>query len=145
MSIDRAVIKFETLLRDIDKIMPAILKDGSIGYHNYIVRKNQVGLWDLIQIGKKFKNNIGSFYLKSSALMAARQHRFNRIMELSRTKDLDQRYWSSYMDSINFKEMYKRTKDEFKRDIFLWRYEQAKDRSEHYKHEITQAFTYAFR
>lgn len=145
MSIDRAVIKFEKLLRDVDKLMPALLKDGSVGYHNYIVKKNTVGLWDLIQIGKKFRNNIGSFYLKSSALMAARQHRYNRIMELSRTKDLDQRYWSNYMDSVNFKEMYKRTKDEVKRDVFLWRYEQARDRSEHYKYEITQAFSYAFR
>lgn len=145
MSIDRAVIKFENLLRDVDKLMPALLKDGSIGYHNYIVKKNAIGLWDLVQIGKKFKNNIGSFYLKSSALMAARQHRYNRIMELSRTKDLDQRYWSNYMDSVNFKEMYKKTKDEVKRDIFLWRYELARDRSEHYQYEITQAFSYAFR
>jgi hypothetical protein len=145
MSIDQAVIKFETLLRDVDKIIPAVLKDGSIGYHNYIVRKNESGLWDLIQIGKKIKNNIASFYLKSSALMAAQQHRCNRIMELSRTKDLDQRYWYSYTDSINFKERYKRTKDEFKRDVFLWRYEQAKVRSEYYKEEITGAFTYLFR
>ena len=145
MSIDRAVDKFETLLKEVDKLMPAVLKDGSVGYHNYIVKKNKIGLWDLIQIGKKFKNYIGSFYLKTSALMAARQHRYNRIMELSRTKDIDQRYWSNHMDAINFREMYKRTKDEVKRDVFLWRYEQAKDRSEHYKYEITQAFTYAFR
>jgi len=145
MSIDRAVDKFESLLKDVDKLMPALLKDGSIGYHNYIVKRNKIGLYELIQIGKKFKNNIGSYYLKSSALMAARQHRYNRIMELSRTKDLDQRYWSNYMDAVNFKDMYKRTKDEVKRDVFLWRYEQARDRAEYYKQEITQAFSYAFR
>lgn len=145
MSIDRAVDKFETLLKEVEKLMPAVLKDGSIGYHNYIIKKNKLGLWDLIQIGKKFRNNVGSFYLKSSALMAASQHRYNRIMELSRTRDLDQRYWSNHLDSVHFKELYKRTKDEVKRDIFLWRHEQSRDRSDHYKYEITQAFTYAFR
>jgi len=42
MSIDRAVDKFETLLKEVDKLMPAVLKDGSIGYHNYVIRKNKV-------------------------------------------------------------------------------------------------------
>ena len=125
--------------------MPAVLKDGTIGYHNYVIKKNKIGLYELIQVGKNLKNNIGSFYLKSSALIAARQHRYNRIMELAQTKDMDQRYWSNHMDAVNFKDMYKRTKDEVKRDIFLWRYEQARDRAEYYKQEITQAFTYAFR
>ena len=145
MSIDRAVDRFESLLKDVDKLMLTVLKDGSVGYHNYIVKINKVGMYDLMQIGKKFKNNIGSFYLKSSALMAARHHRYNRIMEFSSIKDLDQRYWSNHMDQINFKEMYKRTKDLTKKDIFLWRYEQARDRAEHYKQEITQAFTNSFR
>jgi hypothetical protein len=145
MSIDRAVDKFEKLLKEVDKLMPAVLKDGTIGYHNYVIKKNKIGLYELIQVGKNLKNNIGSFYLKSSALIAARQHRYNRIMELAQTKDMDQRYWSNHMDAVNFKDMYKRTKDEVKRDIFLWRYEQARDRAEYYKQEITQAFTYAFR
>jgi len=145
MSIDRAVDKFEKLLKEVDKLIPAVLKDGTIGYHNYVIKKNKIGLYELIQVGKNLKNNIGSFYLKSSALIAARQHRYNRIMELAQTKDMDQRYWSNHMDAVNFKDMYKRTKDEVKRDIFLWRYEQARDRAEYYKQEITQAFTYAFR
>jgi hypothetical protein len=145
MSIDRAVYKFESLLKDVDKLIPAVLKDGSIGYHNYIIKRNKFGSWDLIQVGKKFRNNIESFYLKSSALIAAKHHKNNRIMELSRTKDLDNQYWFSYIDSINLNESLKRTKDEIKKDVFLWRYEQARDRSEHYKQQITQAYNYSFR
>jgi len=145
MSIDRAVNKFESLLKDVDKLIPAVLKDGSIGYHNYLIRRNKVGSWDLIQVGKRFRNNIGTFYLKSSALMAAKHHKYNRIMELSRTKDLDNLYWFSHVDSLTLNESLKRTKDLAKKDIFLWRYEQARDRSEHYKQQITQAYNYAFR
>lgn len=146
MTIDKAVTKFNKLLNDVNKIMPAvILDDGSVAYNNYIIRKNKIGQWDLIQVGKRLRNNIASFYLKSSALMAAKQHRYNQIMAMHRIRDLDQRYWSSYVDSTHFKERYKHTKDEAKRDIFLWRYEQSRDRADYYKQEITQAFNYAFR
>lgn len=146
MTIDRAVHKFEKFLSDVNKIMPAvILDDGSVCYNNYIVRKNAVGQWDLMQFGRGIKNHINSFYLKSSALMAAKHHRYNRIMGLNRIRDLDQRYWASYTDSTHFKELYKRTKDDVKRDIFLWRYEQSRDRAQHYQQQITQAFNYAFR
>ena len=77
--------------------------------------------------------------------MAAQHHKNNRIMELSRTKDLDNFYWFAHTDSLYFYESLKKTKDEFKRDVFLWRYEQARDRSEHYKQQITQAYNFAFR
>ncbi|NBP55787.1 hypothetical protein EBU71_04470 [bacterium] len=145
MSIDRAVNKFESLLKDVDKIIPALLKDGSIGYQNYIIKRTKSGTYDLIQLGKRFRNNINTYYLKSSALMAAQHHKNNRIMELSRTKDLDNLYWFAHTDSLYFYESLKKTKDEFKRDVFLWRYEQARDRSEHYKQQITQAYNFAFR
>lgn len=146
MSIDKAVKRFERLLGEVKNIMPTvILSDGSVGYYNYIIRKNKTGQWDLIQHGKRYKNSIYTFYLKSSALIAAKQHKHNRIMELSRTKDLDQRYWSNYTDSVHFKERFSKATDEVKRDVFLWRYEQSRDRSQWYRNEITQAFNHSFR
>jgi len=146
MSIDKAVKRFERLLSEVKNIMPTVvLSDGSVGYYNYVIRKNAKGQWDLLQRGKQYKNSIATFYLKTSALMAAKQHKHNRIMELSRTKDLDQRYWSNYTDSIYFKALYAHTKDEVKRDVFLWRYEQTRDRSQWYRNEITQVFNHSFR
>lgn len=146
MSIDKAVTRFERLLGDVKNIMPTVvLSDGSVGYFNYIVRKNKLGQWDLIQHGKRYRNSIACFYLKTSALIAAKQHKNNRIMEFSRTKDMDQRYWNNYTDSIHFKQRFAGAKDELKRDVFLWRYEQSRDRSQWYRNEITQVFNHSFR
>ena len=146
MSIDKAVLKFDNLLEEVKSIMPTvILSDGSVGYHNYIIKKNKIGQWDLMQVGRKYKNYIGTYNLKTSALMAAKHHKNNRVMQTFRIKDLDHRYWASYTDSIHFKELISRTNDLAKKDIYLWRYEQTRDRATYYKGQITQAFNYAFR
>lgn len=145
MTIDKAVIKFEKLVNEVANIIPTVLKDGSVCFHNYIIRKNKLGLWELAQIGNKYRTSIGQFYMKSSALIAAQHHKHNRIMELAKTKDLDQRYWSNFTDSEHFRIMYKRASDELKRDVFLWRWEQTRDRSELYKEQITASYNNAFR
>lgn len=146
MTIDRAVAKFDNLLEDVPKIMPlTMLKDGSICYDNYIIKKNSNNKWDLSQFNKRYKNFIGSFNIKSTALIAANHHKHNRVMALARTKDLDQRYWANYIDSINFRKLYKNTDETIKRDVFLWRWELSRDRADNLKDEITFTFNQAFR
>jgi len=145
MTFDLAAEKFNTWLKDINLLLPAVeLDEDTIVFHNYIIKKNKLDQWDLIQVGKKLRNIIASFNLKSSALMAAKAHKNNRIMHVHRIIDLDQRYWSNYIDTVLFRERYKQTKDLVKRDIFLWRYEQSLDRVYNYKQKITSAFHAAF-
>lgn len=146
MTIDRAVEKFDNLLKDVNKIMPlTVLKDGTVCYYNYVVRKNKIGLWECSQVGKKLKNNVGTFYLRSSAILAANHHKHSRVGDLELTKNMDQRYWSNYIDSLNFNSLYKKTNDEVKRDVFLWRWEQCRDRADYYRDEITYRFSHLFR
>jgi hypothetical protein len=146
MTIKQAAKKLEKFLEDVDDIMPlTLLSDGNVAYKNYVIEKNKDATWTLSRIQNQSKIFIEVFNLKSSTLLAAKQHRHDQIMDLHRICDLDQRYWSNHTDSVHFKERYKHTKDEVKRDIFLWRYEQTRDRADYYKKEITQAFNQAFR
>ncbi|NBR61661.1 MAG: hypothetical protein EBT86_08440 [Actinobacteria bacterium] len=145
MSIDKAAKNFEKLVDNVKTDIPVMLKEGSIGYGNYILKRNKNDQWDLYMVGKRYKTKIDTFNLKISALMCAKEHKANRVMEMVKFKNLDQRYWASHIDSIIFDKRYKEAKDKFQRELFLWRYEVSKSRAELYKQKIIEAYSFIFR
>jgi hypothetical protein len=146
MTIKQVANKLEKFLEDVNDMMPlAILPDGSMAYKNYIVKKNKDASWSLSRIQNQSKIFIDDFNLKSSALLAANYHRTNRIDLLIETKILDEHYWANYNDHLNFKELYKKTKDLVKRDLYLWRGELTRDRADYYRDKISSAFATSFR
>jgi len=146
MTIKQVAKKLEKFLEDVNDMMPlTILPDGSVAYKNYIIKKNKNSTWTLSRIQNQSKIFIDSFNLKSSALVAANYHRTNRIDLLIETKILDEHYWANYNDHLTFKELYKKTKDLVKRDLYLWRGELTRDRADYYRDKISNAFATSFR
>jgi len=146
MTIKQVAKKLEKFLEDVNDIMPlTILSDGSVAYKNYVIKKNKDSSWTLSRIQNQSKIFIEIFNLKSSALLAANYHRTNRIDLLIETKILDEHYWANYNDHLNFKELYKKTKDLVKRDLYLWRGELTRDRADYYRDKISNAFATSFR
>ena len=146
MTIKQVAKKLEKFLEDVNDMMPlTILPDGSVSYKNYIIKKNKDSTWTLSRIQNQSKIFIDSFNLKSSALVAANYHRTNRIDLLIETKILDEHYWANYNDHLTFKELYKKTKDLVKRDLYLWRGELTRDRADYYRDKISNAFATSFR
>jgi hypothetical protein len=146
MTIKQVAKKLEKFLEDVNDMMPlTILPDGSMAYKNYIIKKNKDASWSLSRIQNQSKILIEVFNLKSSALLAANYHRTNRIDLLIETKILDEHYWVNYNDHLTFKELYKKTKDLVKRDLYLWRGELTRDRADFYRNKISNAFATAFR
>jgi hypothetical protein len=146
MTIKQVAKKLEKFLEDVNDMMPlTILPDGSMAYKNYIIKKNKDASWTLSRIQNQSKIFIEIFNLKSSALLAADYHRTNRIDLLIETKILDEHYWANYNDYLNFKELYKKTKDLVKRDLYLWRSELTRDRADYYRDKISNAFAASFR
>jgi hypothetical protein len=146
MTIKQVAKKLEKFLEDVNDMMPlTILPDGSVAYKNYIIKKNKDSSWTLSRIQNQSKIFIEVFNLKSSALLAANYHRTNRIDLLIETKILDEHYWANYNDHLTFKELYKKTKDLVKRDLYLWRGELTRDRADFYRNKISNAFATAFR
>jgi hypothetical protein len=146
MTIKQVAKKLEKFLEDVNDIMPlTILPDGSVAYKNYVIKKNKDASWSLSRIQSQSKVFIEVFNLKSSALLAANYHRTNRIDLLIETKILDEQYWTNHNDHLNFKELYKKTKDLVKRDLYLWRGELTRDRADYYRDKISNAFATSFR
>ena len=146
MTIKQAAKKLEKFLEDVNDIMPlTILPDGSMAYKNYVIKKNKDTSWSLSRIQNQSKVFIDNFNLKSSALLAANYHRTNRIDLLIEIKIIDEHYFANYSDSLIFKELYKKTKDLVKRDLYLWRGELTRDRADYYRDKISNAFATSFR
>lgn len=146
MNIRRAAHKLEKFYEESKDSMPlTVLKNGAVGYKDYVVKKSSDDYWELYKcFGKKFRF-VEKFNLKSSAVMAAKHYDRNYIKGILEVRSLDSGYWRNHMDSVIFKDLYSRTTDSVKKDTFLWRWEITKCRADYYKQKITSAFTTAFR
>lgn len=146
MSLNELHNKFDQISKEASKLMPlVILKDGSIGYDSYIIRKNSLNKWQVYYIKKSVKVVIDTFFQKTCAILSAYYHKHNKLKDLIENKNIDNSYWSNHFDSIWFNKLYKTTQDEVKRDIFLWRYELCQNRADIYKEKITYEFSKAFK
>ena len=119
------------------KIPLVILPDKSIVYKRYKIKQDDRGFWT-ITLGTG--DVIDQFRIKTTATLAAKfydQTNFNRYNEI---KSLDTQYWNNSNDASFFKYRYEHAKDLDKRDIYMWRWEQAEHRAKRYKEQISSMF-----
>jgi hypothetical protein len=119
------------------KIPLAVLPDKSIVYKRYKIKQDDQGFWN-ITLGTG--DVIDQFRIKTTATLAAKfydQTNFNRYNQI---KSLDTQYWNNSNDASFFKYRYEHAKDLDKRDIYMWRWEQADHRAKRYKEEISVMF-----
>lgn len=139
MNFKRQAKQLETFLEEeFKKNIPlAVLADKSIVYKRYRIKQNKQGMWTVrLQDG----DVIDQFRIKTTATLAAKfydQTNFNRYNEI---KSLDTHYWNNSNDASFFKYRYEHAKDLVKRDIFMWRWEQAEHRAKRYKEQISSMF-----
>ena len=139
MNFKRQAKQLETFLEEEfkKKIPLAVLPDKSIVYKRYKIKQNNQGMWTVrLQDG----DVIDQFRIKTTATLAAKfydQTNFNRYNEI---KSLDTQYWNNSNDASFFKYRYEHAKDLDKRDIFMWRWEQAEHRAKRYKEQISSMF-----
>jgi hypothetical protein len=146
MNIKKAATKLAKLYEEEKDHLPLIpLDNGSLGYKNYIIKKDRQGNWAVYQKSGHTLRFLDKFNLKSSACMAAKYYDRNNIMGTHEVRNLDNGYWNNQVDSEIFKHYFDKTKDLEKRDIFLWRWELTSQRAKFYKEKITSAFKVTFR
>lgn len=128
---------------ELNKSLPiSIQPDGSIVYKNYYVKQIGNQNWGLYNLASK--NLIEQFYLKTSALMAAKLYNAVQLEKYFEVKRLDNRYWANYSDSIIYRYNMKTSKDFDKYQVLLTRYEHSAFLSGHYKEEISRMFKWSF-
>ena len=143
MNYKRQAKQLESFLEDEfkKKIPIAVLPDKSLVYKRYKIKQNKQGLWVMSLAGGEA---IDQFRIKTTAALAAKFYDQTNFTRYNEVKTLDTQYWNNSNDSVFFKYKYENTKDLDKRDIFMWRWEQAQTRSKHYKEKISAMFTANF-
>ncbi len=130
--------KLESLLEEeLKKIPLVVLSKNTLAYKKYKIKQDNKGMWALFD---PHGSIVDKFRIKTTASLAAKFYDQTNIRRFNEIKILDGQYWNNSNDSVFFEYKYKNTKDLDKRDLFLWRWELAKGRSDRYKQEISAMF-----
>lgn len=124
-----------------DKVLLALLPNGSIAYGNFLIRQSKNKEWQLTRANGTY---LDTFNTKSSAIIAAKLHGASAFAKYSELKILDQLYYKSYADAEIFKQRYKTTKDSEKRDLYLARMSNAEQYATYAKEQIASRFKRLF-
>ena len=132
-----------TFEEDLKKTLPITIHPrGSIAYQDYAIVKNKSGNWSLYNI--KNKDLVEEFYLRTTALMAAKAYSHCKLEQFYEIKRLDNRYWAYFFDYQTSSKNIKNTKEFDRYIILLNKLEYSKELAEHYKEEISRMFKWSF-
>jgi hypothetical protein len=79
-----------------------LLPNGFISYHEYLIGELDNGNWGIYNTVTN--EPIDQFYLRCSALIAAKSHKDINIQSFYTIKQLDRKYWASFHNTILFKQ-----------------------------------------
>ena len=132
-----------TFEEDLKKSLPlTIHPGGSISYKDYAIVKNKSGNWCLYNINNK--NLVEEFYLRTTAIMAAKAYSHCKLERFHEIKRLDNRYWANFFDYQLSSKNIKNAKEFDRFMILLNKLEHSKEQLEHYKAEISRMFKWTF-
>lgn len=143
MNIKKQAQKLEQLLEDELKTKVPLLplKDGSIVYKTYKIKKDNNNNWNLMH----FRGDlVDTFNLKASAILAAKYYNNNQLTNYNHIKNLDVKYWTNSNDAYIFSKKFKNIKDITKKMIYVSRYELTNSRAANCKQEIISLFKHNF-
>jgi hypothetical protein len=128
---------------DLNKTLQlSIQPDGSVVYKNYIIKINELGNWGLYNV--QSRHLIDQYYLKTSAVMAAKAYNNTNLEKFFQIKHLDQKYWSNYCDTLVYKHNIKTAKEFDRYMILLNKLEHTEFLTGHYKEQISTMFKWSF-
>lgn len=132
----------EHLEREVEQqINVAKLPNGAVGYKHYLIKQTANETWGLYS--SKTKDMIEQFYLKSTALIAAKHWDTCNMLGLQTVKQLDRQYWSNHVESMLCRQSMPKTKDFDRYLILLNKLEQSDFLTQHYKDEISRMFKWS--
>ena len=128
---------------DFKKTLPiSIQPNGSIVYKNYLIKINHQGNWTIHKPG--VLDPLGTYYLKTSALMAARAYDKNDLNKMFEIERMDTDYRNNHTDSLVYANNIKKAKDFGRFMVLLNRLEYSQERTEHFKDKISKMFKWSF-
>ena len=120
----------------------SILPDGSLVYKNFLVKQLENTYWGMFDMISK--ELINEYFLKSCALIAAKEYNHRRYDKYQAVKLLDDKYASSSNDQVIFNHNIALTADSEKYAIMLTRLEESTALSQYYQKLILSLFRQSF-
>jgi hypothetical protein len=115
------------------------INKNTLKYKNFIVEKRQ-STWTSYYILKGRKIKISDTFLKVSALAVCKLHENKKFKSLEEIVKRDQLFQKNYIDSVFYKNTFKRTRDQLLKDTALWRYEISHGKAKTAKQYIDKEF-----
>ena len=129
--------------QELNKTLPiSIQPNGSIVYKNYLIKTNKQGNWAIHKPG--VIEPLGTFYLKTSALMAARAYDKNDLNKMFEIERMDTDYRNNHTDSLVYANSIKKAKDFSRFMVLLNRLEYSRERTAHFQDKISRMFKWSF-
>jgi hypothetical protein len=117
------------------------VKKNLLQYKNYLIRKDDDGSWTVIYVApQNIKYVLANTFLKISAFAVVKLHEKKRERDISSVIFEDKLFENNYTDSIYFKNIFKITQDDARRDNALWRYEIVTAKAKTAKAKIDRTF-----
>jgi CRISPR/Cas system-associated endonuclease/helicase Cas3 len=128
---------------DLNRMLPiSIQPNGDIVFENYYIKRNAAENWELRH--KSTNDFVDQFFLKTSALMAAKAYNKTQLDRYFEVKRLDTQYWANYCDTIVYRNNIKKAKDFSRYLVLLNKLEHTEFLTEHYKETISRMFKWSF-
>lgn len=120
----------------------SVLPDGSLLYKDFLVKQLDNTYWGVYNI--LTKDLINEYFLKSCALIAAKEYNNRHYEKYYAVKFLDSKYASVTNDATVFKHNIDLTTDNDKYHILLTRLEESMSLSQYYQQLILRLFRQSF-
>lgn len=120
----------------------SVLPNGSLVYKNFLVKQLDNTYWGVYNI--KSKDLINEYYLRSCALMAAKEYSHYHFEKYQTVKMLDSKYASVTNDAAIFKNNISLVTDNEKYEVMLTRLEESTVLSQYYQDMILRLFRQSF-
>lgn len=115
------------------------INKNSYRYKNWMVIKGPDDCWHIFQIEPK-KKKICSTFLKISAFTVCKLIEKRKLRNVDEIVRQDGIFRKNYIDSIFYRNTFKKTKDRISKDNALWRYEIVYIRAKLVKDQIEKQF-----
>jgi hypothetical protein len=120
----------------------SVLPDGSLFYKDFLVKQLDNTYWGVYNIISR--ELINEYFLKSCALMAAKEYNYRHYEKYQAVKLLDSKYASATNDANVFKHNIGLVTDDEKYEIMLTRLEESSTLSQQYQRMILKLFRQSF-
>ena len=123
--------------------LPIKVNGNVITYNNYIIKQDKQGYWDLYANFNGL-DLVNKFYLRISAVMAAKQYEKCKMQEFNSIVSMDSHYSKLHNDIQHFRYQMKKTNDTIKKDNYLFRLQECYLKLANIKQEIEKMYRASF-